>query len=165
MHAPRPLLPGLIWILLVMSPAPVQAESISIMVVVGHDDPREHMDRAVLARIYRRQTRLSRTRKPISPVNLPASHPLRRAFSKSLFGRWPKEMSGFWTRSYFQGISPPYVLQSQEAVLRFVSHTPGAIGYVAECRIDGRVKTLLRIAAAIPDAENSRKKICLTDNH
>lgn len=81
------------------------------------------------------------------PVNLPASHPLRRGFSQAVLGHTPEELEKYWNDLYFHGISPPYVLASEEAMLRFVAETPGAIGYVPYCSADARVAIGFVIAA------------------
>jgi hypothetical protein len=81
------------------------------------------------------------------PVNLPASHPLRRSFSLAVLGHMPEEMEKYWNDMYFHGVSPPHVLTSTEAVLRFVAETPGAVGYVPLCSADSRVSIALVISS------------------
>lgn len=81
----------------------------------------------------------------IRPVNLHAEHPLRMAFSKTILGSLPSEQADYWNGLYFHGTTPPYSVQSEEAVLRYVSMTKGAIGYVGACKLDERVKPLLWI--------------------
>lgn len=80
---------------------------------------------------------------PIHPVNLQAEHPLRLTFSKTVLGSAPAEQTNYWNGLYFHGISPPYSVQSEEAVVRYVANTRGAIGYVDACKLDDRVKPLL----------------------
>lgn len=79
------------------------------------------------------------------PVNLHAEHPLRIAFSKTVLGSVPSEQADYWNGMYFHGTTPPYSVQSEEAVLRYVSTTKGAIGYVSICNLDDRVKPVLWI--------------------
>lgn len=81
----------------------------------------------------------------IHPVNLHAEHPLRLMFSKVVLNSLPNEQADYWNGLYFHGTTPPYSVQSEEAVLRYVSSTKGAIGYVSMCDIDERVKPLLWI--------------------
>jgi len=81
--------------------------------------------------------------KRMLPLNLPTDHPLRRAFSQSVLGSLPETQTEYWNGLYYQGTSPPHVVASQEAMLRFVEETPGAIGYVDACKVDSRVKVLL----------------------
>ncbi len=98
-----------------------------------------------LARVYRRQYLLGRDGQRLHPVNLPPEHPLRIAVSRKLYGRDPVAMARFWSEQYFNGISPPHVVDSQEAMLRFIANTPGAIGYIVECKVDKRVRVVLRL--------------------
>lgn len=81
----------------------------------------------------------------IRPVNLHAEHPLRIYFSQAVLGSLPSEQGDYWNGLYFHGTTPPYSVQSEEAVLRYVSITRGAIGYVDACALDDRVKPLLWI--------------------
>jgi hypothetical protein len=46
---------------------------------------------------------------------------------------------------YFHGVLPPYVLASEEAVILFVSATPGAIGYVSACIPEHGVDVVLLV--------------------
>ena len=121
----------------------------TIAVVVAADGSwkgiRGGMSKRLLAQIYRKQVVLDDNGVRLHPVNLPASHPLRTFFSQAVFRRSPLEMAGYWNEQYFQGISPPHVVASQEAVMRFVANTPGAIGYVAACKVDKRVRVIYRL--------------------
>lgn len=85
----------------------------------------------------------------IRPVNLHAEHPLRIYFSKVVLGNLPNEQSDYWNGLYFHGTTPPYSVQSEESVLRYVSITKGGIGYVDACKVDDRVKPLLWIENGI----------------
>jgi len=103
---------------------------------------------ALVAGIFARKRQLWRDRSPIVPVNLPASHPLRRNFSRWVFDKTPEEMQDYWNDQYFHGVVPPPVLASEEAVLRFVASTPGAIGYVSTCVVDRRVEVVAVLQAS-----------------
>ncbi len=81
----------------------------------------------------------------IHPVNLHAEHPLRILFSKAVLDSLPSEQADYWNGLYFHGTTPPYSVQSEEAVLRYVHSTKGAIGYVSACNVDDRVKAVLWI--------------------
>lgn len=82
---------------------------------------------------------------PIKPVNLDSKHPIRLSFSQSVLGSNPSAQIDYWNGQYFNGINPPYSVSSEEAVIRYVSKTLGAIGYVDMCHLDDRVKPLLWI--------------------
>lgn len=82
----------------------------------------------------------------IHPVNLHAEHPLRLDFSKAVLGSTPADQRDYWNGLYFHGTTPPYSLQSEEAALRYVATTKGAIAYVDACKVDENVKALLWIS-------------------
>lgn len=96
-----------------------------------------------LSLIYRRKKLVWINGERLRPINLPPDHALRRTFSQQVLGSSPEGLASYWNAMYFQGISPPHVLASEEAVLRFVADTPGAIGYVSACKVDTRVKPIL----------------------
>ncbi|NOT16243.1 MAG: hypothetical protein HOP21_11890 [Methylotenera sp.] len=81
----------------------------------------------------------------IHPVNLHAEDSLRLRFSKVVLGNLPAEQVTYWNGLYFHGTTPPYSVQSEEAVLRYVTNTKGSIGYIDACKLDHRVKPLLWI--------------------
>ncbi len=81
----------------------------------------------------------------IKPVNLSTEHPLRLQFSQSVLGSAPKTQIDYWNGQYFNGVLPPYSVNSEEAVLRYVTQTKGSIGYVNACNIDERVQAIFWI--------------------
>ncbi len=95
--------------------------------------------------IYLRKQLYWPSGKRIVPVNLHTEHPLRSRFSQSVLGSLPKMQIDYWNGLYFNGIQPPYSVNSEEAVLRYIAQTPDAIGYVEACLVDGRVKPILWI--------------------
>lgn len=85
--------------------------------------------------------------KRMHPLNLSTDHPLRRQFSQRILGSQPEAQTDYWNELYYQGNSPPHVVNSQEAMLRYVAESPGAIGYIHACKVDNRVKVLLWLRA------------------
>lgn len=78
----------------------------------------------------------------IKPVNLRAQHPLRLLFSQSILGSPPSEQIDYWNGQYFNGILPPHSVNSEEAVIRYITQTKGAIGYVDACTVDARIQAI-----------------------
>jgi len=101
--------------------------------------------REVISLIFKRKQKYWENGTRIQPVNLPAAHPLRRAFSQNLLGQLPEDMEDYWRERYFHGVLPPHVLESEEAVILFVSSTPGAIGYVSTCIPEHGVNVVLTV--------------------
>lgn len=81
----------------------------------------------------------------IQPVNLRPQHPMRMQFSETVLGSTPKAQINYWNGQYFNGILPPHSVNSEEAVLRYVAKTKGAIGYINACNLDQRVQAVLWI--------------------
>lgn len=95
--------------------------------------------------IYLRKQLFWPNGKRIIPVNLRSEHALRNRFSQVVLGSLPKQQIDYWNGLYFNGIQPPHSVNSEEAVIRFVTDTMSAIGYVNACAVDARVKPLLWI--------------------
>ena len=131
--------------------------ALAVVVASGQE---QTVNPADLALIYRRKKLFWDGGARINPVNLLASDPLRQLFSRAILGKSPAEMEGYWNTMYFNGISPPHVLASPEAVLRFVAQTPGAIGYVPFCDADARVKVVLALTTAGPISAAAASSAC-----
>jgi hypothetical protein len=140
---PRLWLPALLMFCPTLFAAGTQDPGISVIMAPGAAQPK--LNRDDLALIFKRQKRFWEDGQHVQPVNLSANHPLRRAFSMQIFGRGPEDLEDYWRDMYFHGVLPPYVLASEEAVIRFVASTPGAIGYVSHCLLDHRVSVVMRL--------------------
>ena len=132
------LLGGLAFVALPAAAAPVQ-----IAVISAPAQPRLSFDRDMLRNIYLKRIFVDANGAKLTPVNLPPDSPLRDAFSHLVLRMPEARMQDYWDKQYFQGVSPPYVLGSDEAVMSFVSATPGAIGYVASCHVNATVHVLM----------------------
>jgi hypothetical protein len=95
----------------------------------------ETWDREEARRVWLLRRRFWRDGTRIVPVNLPASSPLRDAFSRAVLGRPARDLSAYWNDLWFHGTAPPAVLPSERAVLLFVARTRGAVGYVSQAAL------------------------------
>lgn len=116
------------------------AETLAVVVPLAHTG--NLVEPAELSLIFLRKRLYWKSGKRIQPVNLATDNPLRRQFSREVLGSLPETQTEYWNIQYYHGISPPHVVSSQEAMLRFVAETPGAIGYVDACNADKRVKVV-----------------------
>ncbi|MDD2759257.1 MAG: hypothetical protein PHH11_03065 [Methylomonas sp.] len=114
-----------------------------LAVVTAANSPLETLSLDNLKLIYQRKSQIDPEGNRWVPLNLPVADPLRRSFSLTLFSLLPEEQEDYWNVQYFNGITPPKVMASEEAVLRFVAATTGSIGYVRKQKVDNRVKVLL----------------------
>ena len=126
-------------------PQLAMAESGTIAVIVSHSQAKHTLGLEDVSLIYWRKKLYWADGKRIQPINLPTDYPLRRQLSQQVLGSLPETQAEYWNGLYFHGTSPPHVVASQEAMLRFVAETPGAIGYVDACKADNRVKVALWI--------------------
>lgn len=116
-----------------------------LAVITGLSKPAIAFSRANLQDIFLKRIQVDDSGNPLVALNLPPDEALREAFSLYVLGQRPGGMQRFWTEQYFHGVSPPFVVRSPEAMLRFVAETPGAIGYVALCQVDKRVQVVARL--------------------
>ncbi|GAB6141101.1 hypothetical protein JCM14076_18300 [Methylosoma difficile] len=135
-----------ILILLLLSLGAARADE--LLVVTGLDTPVKDLSSKQLENIFLRKNLLGKNGLKWIPLNLAPENPLRRAFSEALLKRKPEALETYWNEQYFNGITPPHVVASEEAMLRFVTNTPGAIGYILPCHLDNRVQVILKLATA-----------------
>lgn len=128
----------------------VRAQSSRIVVITAPQPPRLAFDRYTLRNVFLKKIFVDRDGQRLIPVNLPAGSALREAFVQEVTRLRDAQQDDYWNRQYFQGVSPPYVLASQEAVVRFVAATPGAIGYVTSCHVDSSVRVVFALTLPSP---------------
>jgi hypothetical protein len=87
--------------------------------------------RAVVAAILLGQVASWGDGAPIKVLDRSLTSPERAAFGRQVLGMTTLEMNQYWIRQMSTGHTPPHVEKSDDAVLSFVSSTPGAISYVA----------------------------------
>lgn len=140
---------GLFVVSLITNMPSVKAEDTSpvIAVVVANNQATGDLKLAKidLSLIYWRKQLYWAKGLRIKPVNLRAEHPLRQQFSQRILGTLPKQQIDYWNGLYFNGVSPPHTVNSEEAVIRYVADTIGSIGYVDACLVDDRIKAILWI--------------------
>ncbi len=122
-----------------------RADDKSFAVIVSAEASGHRLSRESVALIFKRKQNYWDNGSRIHPVNLPADHPLRRAFSQCILGQAPEEMEDYWREMYFHGVLPPHVVASEAAVVLFVMSTPGAIGYVSSCPPEREVVVVLTV--------------------
>lgn len=140
----------LMW--LCVSQSPVVANE--ILVITGQGTLLKEMSIKKLKNIFLRKTLISDSGIHWIPVNLSSEHPVRQAFSQSLFNQQPEDMEFYWNAQYFQGVSPPYAVASEQAMLLFIANTPGAIGYILPCHLDARVQVIFKLKTSVALEKN-----------
>jgi hypothetical protein len=130
-------------------PAGVLADGapIELAIIITRDEGPDISKRNEIAQIFLARRKIDRAGRALVPVNLPPDNPARQVFSQQILGAPPEAWETYWTERYFEGVTPPAVVASPEAMLRFVAATPGAVGYLPACRVDARVRVLYKVVA------------------
>jgi len=134
-----------VWTSLLVQTNGLATEKTAIAVIVADDFSNKVMTLSELKLIYWRKKSYWANGQRIHPINLPSDHALRLQFSSSVLGTLPNAQNDYWNGLYFHGVSPPHVVHSDEAAIRYVQEMTGSIAYVDACKVDSRVKPIFWI--------------------
>ncbi len=131
-------------VLLTLSPSFTTAADDNI-VVISLKIPGEAITKKTLEKLYLKRKALWDNGTKVVPVNLPAQNPIRNLFSSKVLKRSHLELVDYWNEQHFKGISPPPVLESEEAVKIFIREVEGAIGYISSKSLEADFKVLYTV--------------------
>jgi ABC-type phosphate transport system substrate-binding protein len=136
------IIAALLLLVLVGAPSgPARADGYRVIVHPGN--PVESVDRAFLANVFLKRTTEWPGGGTIRPVDQAADSDARRRFSRGILGRTVAAVRSYWQQIIFSGRGlPPPELASDQAVVRYVSDNPGAVGYVSEAAELGAARPL-----------------------
>jgi ABC-type phosphate transport system substrate-binding protein len=134
-------LPCLLLVLLATSSASADER----LAVIVNADRAIELTVEEIGQIYLRKRRFWSNGEPIVPVNRDARSSARSLFTRVVFGEQARRLAVYWNRQYFRGVLPPATLASDEAVKRFVSREPDAIGYIHASAADDSVRIVLHL--------------------
>lgn len=137
-----PLIRSALIVVLLMGISLPSAAAGRLALIAAPDSVIRSADRVMLRRIYRSKLVIDDDGHRLVPVNLPSGNAVREAFSQSVLGSPSQALQSYWNEQYFLGVRPPVVVESEEAMMRFVATTLGALGYVADCHVDDRVRVI-----------------------
>jgi len=137
----------LLSLLPVSGPFAAEPEAPAIAIVVGVGSQIRQVNVDTLRELYLRRQRVWSDGERAMPVNLPADDPVRIAFSKRVLGRLPGDLEAYWLRLYREGVQPPLVLKTSQAVCAYVAVEHAAIGYVRPDEVDGKSCRVLLVLA------------------
>lgn len=86
----------------------------------------------------------------IVPLNLPASHPARKAFLRQVLQTDYRTWDAYYDELHFHGISAPQVLPSAAAMKTFLLKVDGAVGYIPSEEIVPPLVEILRFEEEAP---------------
>ena len=115
------------------------------IVVISLVKPNEKITAGMLRGIYLKKKVFWKDEMRIIPVNLPPQNGIRNIFSKKILSMEHRELVEYWNEQYFKGVTPPPVLESEDAVKRFVIKVDGAIGYIRKKNLEPGLEVLYTI--------------------
>lgn len=116
----------------------------SIVVIANRYAPSEKINTDQAAQYFLKKQQVWPNGVQIQPVDMKEGSALRDKFYTKVTGRGPAQMRSYWARQAFTGMSlPPKEMSTEEAVLRFVETTRGAVGYVSRKNSGGDVNVIL----------------------
>ncbi len=112
-----------------------------VAIVVNKTNPAATVTKGALERYFLKKTTTWDTDIKISPVDLPATDPVREEFSRTILGKTPRGVESHWiSQSLLGGKSAPEVVNNSALVKKHVAADPGAIGYINVSDLDDSVK-------------------------
>lgn len=79
------------------------------------------------------------------PVNLPATHPLRKRFERQVLHMGPESLAAYWSERHYNGIAAPAVQPSVESLKTFLHSVDGSVGYLDSKDADSRFTVLMTL--------------------
>lgn len=112
-------------------------------IVVHPDNPASKTSRRFLANLFLKETTRWDDGEGARPVDLKPDNATRRRFSETVLNRSVSAVRSYWQQRIFSGRGvPPPELESDQAVLEYVTKHRGAVGYVSPATETKRVKVL-----------------------
>jgi ABC-type phosphate transport system substrate-binding protein len=112
--------------------AAVAAPTTGYVVIVNAKNPVTQVDRRFLADAFLKKVSQWKHGEMLRPVDQDPEAAPRRRFSDEVLRRSVGAVKSYWQQAVFSGKDvPPPELDGDQAVLRYVAHHPGAVGYVS----------------------------------
>lgn len=122
--------------------ASVWAGNVVVIVNKANDNA---VDKGLVSKIYRGQDKQWSDGKKIMLLDLPENSPTRESFSNDIVGESESRLKFAWAQLMFSGAAvPPKVVESDEAVKKYVSDNKNAIGYIKASSLDDSVKVVVK---------------------
>jgi ABC-type phosphate transport system substrate-binding protein len=117
-----------------LAPPRALAESSSgaYRLIVHPTNPARVIDRGFVAQAFLKKITHWPSGEALEPIDLDPRSPVRRRWSSDVLNRTVEAVKTYWQQMIFSGRSlPPPEVSTDEQVIDFVLHRPGAIGYVS----------------------------------
>jgi ABC-type phosphate transport system substrate-binding protein len=119
-----------------------------ILVVVSAANRIEPLPAGRMRRIFLREVTVWSNGWPITVFERPTDHPIRAAFSSSVLGKTPAQLSEYWLSvALTRGLEPPKVCRTSALLRQYFERVKGGIGYVWE---DEMESGMLEVGRFVP---------------
>lgn len=134
--------PNFIYALLTTLTITGSAFAASITVIVHPDSPLKEASQNEIKKLFlAKSTKIQG--ESLKPVAQNSSQSIRVVFDEDILGKNPARAKAYWSRLVFTAAGmPPPELDSNAAIVKWVSENPQAIGYVEDSTVDSSVKIL-----------------------
>jgi ABC-type phosphate transport system substrate-binding protein len=121
------------------------AEGSPFKVIVSPSVPGSSIRREALTEIFLGRVAKWSDGRPIKPVDLSLTSPVRLGFTREVLGMTSLEVLKYWEAALSRGRLPPPTKGSEGEVIAFVAANEGAVGYVAEATPTHETVKVLRV--------------------
>ena len=130
MRTPSSLLLVVVVLLLGVAPRGSRANGDAFVVIVNPATEPTTIDRGFLRDAFLKKA-TSWGGVTLRPIDLSSRHVARERFTRDVIKKTPAQLRSYWNQQIFSGKGvPPPEVESPAAVVRYVSATKGAVGYV-----------------------------------
>ena len=111
------------------------------IVVIGHQGLPK-MTQETIQKIYTGKI-ITLAGTTVTPFNLTPEEPERKLFLRNFLHQNEEEYTGYWIvrRAIGKG-TPPKEISTAEELIRFITETPGALGYIDNAKINKELRIL-----------------------
>lgn len=114
----------------------------SIAVIVHPDNSLNDASKDEIKRLFLSKTDAIKGKK-LKAVAQNNSQSIRIVFDEDILGKNPSKVKAYWARMVFTASGmPPPELDSNAAIIKWVSENPDAIGYIEDAAVNSSVKVL-----------------------
>ncbi len=125
-----------------------------VAVIANKEVPVDEISKSQLVDFYTRDIKSWNDDLFIVIVDLKQKGEVKKSFYKYL-GKTSSRMKSIWMKKKLSGEGdPPVSFTTEEAVLKKVASTPGALGFISESKVTDDVKVLLIIEMRTLPAKN-----------
>ena len=146
----------LVWLILLLAPAAplTEARAADVAIIVSRDNPVDELQWKELVKIFRLEKPYWDHHERVYLVLRETGSPEKSVVLDKIYRTSDAGLKRLWLGKINREemIEFPRVLNSNEAVIRFVSQVPSAIGFVDASSADDRVK-IVRIDGLLPGSD------------